>query len=179
MKLDLGLERTLMAICGYTRHLLATEQKRSDFKPDTAEISMMHSPACATVVAYITSTLNTVKTQLDGKNLKGMLFELGIRLHKLIYEHLLQYQYDSMGAMLAICDVNEYRTCIKELGCAQVVQLFDVLHALCNLLVVPADNLKQICVGEPLNQLEKTTLLSFIQLRSDYKTAKLSQILSK
>ena len=179
MKLDLGLERTLMAICSYIKHLLYTEQKRSDFKPETSEIKMMHSPACATVVAYITSTINTMKTQLDGKNLSAMLLEYGIRLHKLIYEHLLQYQYDSIGAMLAICDVNEYRTCIKDLGCEQVVQLFDVLHSLCNLLVVPPDNLRQICTGEPLSLLDKTTLLSFIQLRHDYKTARLAQVLGK
>lgn len=168
-----------MAICSYTRHLLATEQKRTDFKPETMEVSMMHSPACATVVAYITSTIHTMKTQLDGKNLSGMLLEYGVRLHKLIYEHLLQYQFDSIGAMLAICDVNEYRTCIKQLECDQVVQLFDVLHSLCNLLVVPADNLRQICTGEPLSLLDKTTLLSFIQLRHDYKTSKLGQVLGR
>lgn len=179
MKMDLGLERTLMAICGYTKHLLSSEQKRSDFKPDTSEVSMMHSSACASVVAYVTSTAAAIKAQLDGKNLKGMLVEFGFRLHKIIYEHLLQYQYNSIGAMLAICDVNEYRTCIKQLGCDQVIQLFDVLHSLCNLLVVPADNLRQVCLGEPLSLLDKTTLHSFIQLRHDYKTSKLANLLGK
>lgn len=179
MKLDLGLERTLMAICGYTKHLLSSEQKRSDFKPDTSDVSMMHSPACATVAAYITSTVSSIKAQLDGKNLQGMLVEFGFRLHKIIYEHLLQYQYDSMGAMLAICDVNEYRTCIKQLGSEHVVQLFDVLHSLCNLLVVPPDNLRQVCMGEPLSLLDRTTLHSFIQLRLDYKSSKLANLLGK
>lgn len=176
------MERTLTAICGYIRYLLATEQKRTDFKPDTPEISMMHSQACATVVAYIQSTIIFVKeqkTQLDGKNLEALLREFGFRLHRIIHDHLLQYQYDSIGAMLAICDVNEYRTCIKQMGCEQVVQLFDVLHSLCNLLVVPADNLRQVCVGEPLGLLDKVTLQSFIQLRSDYKTARLANILGK
>lgn len=179
MKLDLGLERTLMAICGYTRHLLATEQKRTDFKHEKPEEHMMHSPACAKVVSYVTVAMNAMKNQLDGKNLSGMLLEFGFRLHKIIYEHLLQYQYDSMGAMLAICDVNEYRTCAKQLGCEQVIQLFDVLHSLCNLLVVPTDNLRQICMGEPLSQLDKPILYSFIQLRQDYKSSKLTNILGK
>lgn len=168
-----------MAICGYIKYLLSTEQKRSDFKPDTAEISMMHSPACATVVAYVSSTIAAIKAQLDGKNLQGTLVEFGFRLHKIIYEHLLQYQYDSIGAMLAICDVNEYRTSIKQLASDQVIQLFDVLHSLCNLLVVPPDNLRQVCMGEPLSLLDKSTLHSFIQLRLDYKTSKLAHLLGK
>ena len=54
------------------------------------------------------------------------------------------------GAMLAICDVNEYRKCVKEFGILFVSQLFDTLHALCNLLVVVPDNLKQVCTGEQL-----------------------------
>ena len=52
--------------------------------------------------------------------------------------------------MLAICDVNEYRKCVKELGVADVEQLFDVLHSLCNLLVVVPENLRQVSSGELL-----------------------------
>ena len=52
--------------------------------------------------------------------------------------------------MLAICDVNEYRKCVKDLGVADVEQLFDVLHSLCNLLVVVPENLRQVSSGELL-----------------------------
>ena len=44
--------------------------------------------------------------------------------------------------MLAICDVNEYRKCVKELGVDLVTTLFDTLHSLCNLLVVVPENRK-------------------------------------
>ena len=54
------------------------------------------------------------------------------------------------GAMLAICDVNEYRKAVKEFNIPLVTQLFDTLHSLCNLLVVVPDNLKQVCSGEQL-----------------------------
>ena len=56
----------------------------------------------------------------------------------------------SLGAMLAICDVNEYRKCVKDFNNPFVSQLFDTLHALCNLLLVVPDNLKQVCTGEQL-----------------------------
>ena len=52
--------------------------------------------------------------------------------------------------MLAICDVNEYRKCVKDFNNPFVSQLFDTLHALCNLLLVVPDNLKQVCTGEQL-----------------------------
>lgn len=168
-----------MAICGYTKHLLTSEQKRTDFRPERSDMSMMHSKACSLVVTYITQTVSKIRQQLDGKNRLIMLHELGVRLHRIIYEHLLTFQYNSLGAMLAICDVNEYRTCIKQLDDGDLVSLFDVLHALCNLLVVPTDNLKQICVGEPLNSLDKPTLYSFIQLREDFKTERLGNILGR
>ena len=54
------------------------------------------------------------------------------------------------GAMLVICDINEYRKCVKEFNILLVTQLFNTLHALCNLLVVVPENLKQVCSGEEL-----------------------------
>ena len=52
--------------------------------------------------------------------------------------------------MLAICDVNEYRKAVKDFNIPLVTQLFDTLHALCNLLLVVPDNLTQVCTGEQL-----------------------------
>ncbi|CAC5366119.1 EXOC5 [Mytilus coruscus] len=55
-----------------------------------------------------------------------------------------------LGAMLVICDVNEYRRSIKDFKIPIVLELFEKLHALCNLLVVVPENLKQVCSGEQL-----------------------------
>lgn len=51
--------------------------------------------------------------------------------------------------MCLICDVNEYKKCIREIG-SPVIELFDTLHALCNLLLVKPENLKQVCYGDSL-----------------------------
>ena len=56
-----------------------------------------------------------------------------------------------LGAMLVICDVNEYRKLVKEEMCVPLVtQLFESLHALCNLLVVVPENIKVVSSGEQL-----------------------------
>ena len=83
-----------------------------------------------------------------------ILTELGIRFHRIIYEHLQQFQYNSMGALCAICDVNEYRKCVQEFKIPVVTTLFDTLHALCNLLLVLPENLKQVTKipSQPFNQ---------------------------
>lgn len=102
------------------------------------------------VVQYISSTIKRIQSCLDGKNAESVMLELGIRLHRVIFEHLQQFQFNSIGAMIAIMDVNEYRKSVKELHIPLVDTLFDTLHALCNLLLVKPENLKQVCTGETL-----------------------------
>jgi recyclin-1 len=174
-KLDLGLDRSLSAMVGYVKQLLTTEQKKLDFKPETEEGPLrMFSVACEKVVKYVNSQLQVIHYGLDGKNVDSVLTEFGIRFHRVVYEHILTFQYNSIGAMLLICDVNEYRKCVKDFQIPLIVQLFNTLHALCNLLVVVPENLKQVCSGEELRGMDRATLVTIIQLRSDYKTAKLA-----
>ncbi|XP_043680501.1 exocyst complex component 5 [Vespula pensylvanica] len=176
MKLDTGLERSISAIVGWVKIYLQNEQKKTDFKPDT-DVDTLSTPACLTVVQYVTGMIRHIRNTLDGKNLETALTELGIRFHKVIYDHLQQFQFNSAGAMCAICDMNEYRKCVKELDVDVVTSSFDTLHALCNLLLVKSENLKQVCSGDQLAVLDRSVLLNFIQLRTDYKTQKLANCL--
>lgn len=70
--------------------------------------------ACVKVCAYVRKQVEKIKNSMDGKNVDTVLMELGVRFHRLIYEHLQQYSYSCMGGMLAICDVAEYRKCAKD-----------------------------------------------------------------
>ncbi|XP_015185742.1 PREDICTED: exocyst complex component 5 [Polistes dominula] len=176
MKLDTGLERSISAIVGWVKIYLQNEQKKTDFKPDT-DVDTLSTPACLTVVQYVTGMIRQIRNTLDGKNLETALTELGVRFHKVIYDHLQQFQFNSAGAMCVICDMNEYRKCVKELDVDAVTSSFDTLHALCNLLLVKPENLKQVCSGDQLAVLDRSVLLNFIQLRTDYKTQKLANCL--
>ncbi|XP_068818673.1 exocyst complex component 5 [Capricornis sumatraensis] len=176
MKLDTGVDRTLNCMIGQMKHILAAEQKKTDFKPeDENNVLIQYTNACVKVCAYVRKQVEKIKNSMDGKNVDTVLMELGVRFHRLIYEHLQQYSYSCMGGMLAICDVAEYRRCAKDFKIPLVLQLFDTLHALCNLLVVNPDNLKQVCSGEQLANLDKNILHSFVQLRADYRSARLAR----
>ncbi|OXB57944.1 hypothetical protein ASZ78_009351 [Callipepla squamata] len=170
------LIRTLNCMIGQMKHILAAEQKKTDFKPeDENNVLIQYTNACVKVCSYVRKQVEKIRKSMDGKNVDTVLMELGVRFHRLIYEHLQQYSYSCMGGMLAICDVAEYRKCAKDFKIALVLQLFDTLHALCNLLVVAPDNLKQVCSGEQLANLDKNILHSFVQLRVDYRSARLAR----
>lgn len=176
VKLDTGIDRTINCMVGQMKHILATEQKKTDFRPeDENNVMIQYTTACAKVCAYVSRQVEHVRKSMDGKNVDTVLTELGVRFHRLIHEHLQQYSYSSMGGMLAICDVAEYRRCAKDFRVPLVLQLFDTLHALCNLLVVAPDNLKQVCSGEQLTNLDRNLLHAFVQLRVDYRSARLGR----
>ncbi|KAJ8308969.1 hypothetical protein KUTeg_013843 [Tegillarca granosa] len=176
-KIDTGLDKSITSIAGWIRNILSAEQKKSDFKPEDDDAMMQM--ACSKVVKFMATILQSIHTSLDGKNIQVVLLELGTRFHRVVFEHLQQFQYNSLGAMLVICDVNEYRKCVKDFKIPVVTEMFEKLHALCNLLVVVPENLKQVCGGDQLIGLDKTVLHSFIQLRADYKTARLATLMNQ
>ncbi|XP_072929894.1 exocyst complex component 5 [Epargyreus clarus] len=177
-KLDAGLERAISAVVGWVKLHLQTEQKKTDFKPE-GDIDTLASSACVAVVSYLNTVTDKIHANLEGDNLNSVSLELAVRLHRVIYEHLQNFQFNSAGAMIAICDVKEYRCAACGRGAAPppAHALFDALHALCNLLLVKPENLHQVCEGETLAELDQSILHNFIQLRSDYKSHKLSSFL--
>lgn len=55
-KIDTGLDRTLAAITGYVKFLLAAEQKKTDFKPDDDNAMLaMVSPVSAASFKTLTT----------------------------------------------------------------------------------------------------------------------------
>ncbi|KAJ8975924.1 hypothetical protein NQ317_014884 [Molorchus minor] len=122
-KINTGLDRSLIAIATWVKLYLQTDQKKSDFKPDTDDFDTVASPACKAVSQYVSGIIKEIKAKLDGNNVTAVLQELGVRLHRVVYDHMLQFQYNTAGAMVAICDLNEYRLCTKPMG-PLVAELF-------------------------------------------------------
>lgn len=173
-KLDTGLDRVLTAIVGWTKYLLQFEQKKTDFKPESEDVIVKEAtPACTKVVKFLKLCAEKIRDCLDGKNVELTLLELGTRFHRVVYEHLQQFQYNSLGAVYVMYDINEYKECVQDFKIPLLNSLFETLYVLCNLLVVKPANLKQVCLEDQLASLDKTVILNFVQLRADYKTAKL------
>jgi len=177
-KLDQGLDRSLAAVAGWVRTVLNAEQKKTDFNPVGGEEALpVASTACLKVVRWVAGLTEKLRDCLDGRNVEWVLQELGVRLHRAIYEHLMQFQFASAGAMTLICDMQEYRKCVADWKLGVVTALFDTLHAMCNLLILPPENLRGAAMGDQLASVDKTILDNWLQLRVDYKSARLANCL--
>lgn len=176
-KVDAGLDRTLSALVGWVKTILAGEQKKSDFNPPVTAHATTSTTACMRVVKFVNYQVEKIRDSLDGKNIELVLLELGLRLHRVIYDHLQQFTYSSAGVMAVICDVQEYRRCVSEWKVVPVNALFDTLHAMCNLLILPPENLRGAAQGDQLASLDRTILDNWIQLRVDYKSERLGSYL--
>jgi len=171
----MGIDKCLLSIIGWMKHILKVEQKRTDFSTDQPP-QQQCTNACSILCKYVKKAIEAFQKSLDGNNVDAVLKDFGTRFHRTIYEHLQQFSFSSMGGMMAICDVNEYSKCAEHLKQPFVKSLFESLHSLCNLLVVAPENLRQVCSGDQFANLDRGVLHSFVQLRSDYKSSRLGRI---
>ena len=65
--------------------------------------------ACGKVVKYLSGQVDTIRFCLDGKNVDAVLMEIGMRFHRVVYDHLLQFQYNSMGMCCSLILPSTFR----------------------------------------------------------------------
>lgn len=121
----------------------------------------------------IEEQISRIEQNLDGKNLIDVLNEFGLRFHRLITDHVFKFEYNISGGLIMLQDISEYKKCSKKFRSSTVEQLFSILHALVNLLVVVPENLRQVINEGHLASLTRDIIESFVQLRTDYKSARL------
>lgn len=184
LKLNDGLEKSISACINWIRSTLNNDQKRTDFKPENEELTpAVSTSACSKVCKFVKTVIGKILDCLDGENVNTVYTEFGVRFYKTIYEHLQKFEFSSIGAMIAISDVKAYSSAIqivprdassKTLPDDKVVaDMFQVLHNLCNLWVVPPENLKQLCGDDGLSGVDRNILDTFVQLRADFRSSRL------
>lgn len=174
-KIETGIEKSITQMVASVKQQLSTHQKKHDYRPDVPLVE--GTQACSQAVGYISKCCQVMRLSLDGKNLEIVLMELGVRLHRVLYEHIQQFIINELGAMVIICDMNDYRRVMKDFKNSFLDELFENLQTLCNIFVVKAENLAQVCSEEPYANFDRSVLQVMIQLRSDYKTAKLQKLI--
>lgn len=121
----MGLERQLNIIQGYVKYVLTVEQKKTDFRPEdeSRDLNVMSNvclkknlnafylfvQACLLVVSFLNRVVERIKDGVDGGNLLIVLNDLGDRLYTIILTHIRSFNYNTSGAMLLLCDINEYK----------------------------------------------------------------------
>lgn len=100
-KLDTGLDRSINALIGWIKVYLQSEQKKNDFRPDT-DVDTVASSACLNVVQNIMPIILQVKRCMDGENLNAIMKDFGVRFHRVILEHLQQFQFNTAGNFVVV-----------------------------------------------------------------------------
>ncbi|XP_047315616.1 exocyst complex component SEC10b [Impatiens glandulifera] len=172
-----GLQQCIETVMAEVDRLLSAEQKAADYRSPDDGLIPDHRPtsACSRVVAYLSRVLESAFTALEGLNKQAFLTELGNRLHKGLLLHWQKFTFNPSGGLRLKRDITEYGEFVRSFNAPTVDEKFELLGIMANVFIVAPESLSSLFEGTP--SIRKDAL-KFIQLREDYKSAKLATKLS-
>ncbi|ONK57962.1 uncharacterized protein A4U43_C09F6210 [Asparagus officinalis] len=172
-----GLLQCIDTVMAEVERLLSTEQKATDYRSPDDGITPDHRPtnACIRVVAYLSRVLEVAFTALEGLNKQSFLSEMGNRLHQGLLNHWQKFTFSPSGGLRIKRDITEYGDFVRSFNAPSVDEKIELLSIAANVFVVAPDSLASLFEGNP--SIRKDAL-TFIQLRDDYKSAKIASRLS-
>ncbi|KAL8540425.1 hypothetical protein ACS0TY_001868 [Phlomoides rotata] len=168
-----GLQQCIETVMSEVERLLSAEQKATDYRSPDDGITPDHRPtnACIRVVAYLSRVLESAFTALEGLNKQSFLTELGNRLHKGLLNHWQKFTFNPSGGLRLKRDITEYGEFVRSFNAPTVDEKFELLGILANVFIVAPESLSTLFEGTPSIRKDAQR---FIQLRDDYKSAKLA-----
>ncbi|KAL8114109.1 exocyst complex component SEC10b [Apium graveolens] len=172
-----GLQQCIETVMAEVERLLSAEQKATEYRSPDDGLIPDHRPttACTSVVAYLSRVLEAAFTALDGLNKQAFLTELGNRLHKGLLNHWQKFTFNPSGGLRLKRDITEYGDFVRSFNAPSVDEKFELLGIMANVFIVAPESLSSLFEGTP--GLKKDAQ-RFVQLREDYKSAKLASKLS-
>uniref|UniRef100_A0A803NXC7 Uncharacterized protein n=1 Tax=Cannabis sativa TaxID=3483 RepID=A0A803NXC7_CANSA len=172
-----GLQQCIETVMAEVERLLSAEQKTTDYRSPDDGIAPDHRPtnACTRVVAYLSRVLESAFTALEGLNKQAFLTELGNRLHKGLLNHWQKFTFNPSGGLRLKRDITEYGEFVRSFNAPSVDEKFELLGIMANVFIVAPESLSTLFEGTPSIRKDAQR---FIQLREDYKSAKLAARLS-
>lgn len=173
-----GLQICIDTIMAEVERLLAAEQKAIDYKPLDDGNAPDHRPtnACTKVTAYLEHMLEAAYGALEGLNKQAFMTELGNRLYKGLLAHWQRFTFSASGGLRLKRDVSEYAEFVRSFKAPAVDEKFELLGTLVNVFIVAPDSLPTL-VDSSLKQ-ARTEAMRFIELREDYRSAKIASRLT-
>ncbi|CAH1412011.1 unnamed protein product [Lactuca virosa] len=172
-----GLQQCIDIVIVEVDRVLSTEQKPTDYRSADDNLMADHRPtvACTRVVAYLSRMLESAFTALEGLNKQSFLSELGNRVHKAVTTHWLKFSFNASGGLKLKRDITEYGDFLRNFNTPTVDEKFELLSILANIFIVAPESLASLIEGTPSI---KKDAQRFVQLRDDYRSARLASKLS-
>ncbi|KAI3441763.1 WRKY domain-containing protein [Psidium guajava] len=172
-----GLQLCIETVMAEVERLLSAEQKTTDYRSPDDGIAPDHRPtnACTRVVAYLSRVLEAAFTGLESQNKRAFLTELGNRLYKVLRNHWQKFTFNPSGGLRLKRDITEYGEFVRSFNAPSIDEKFETLGIMANVFIVAPESLSTLFEGTPSIRKDAQR---FIQLREDYKSAKLAARLS-
>uniref|UniRef100_A0A2P2M2D9 Exocyst complex component SEC10-like n=3 Tax=Rhizophora mucronata TaxID=61149 RepID=A0A2P2M2D9_RHIMU len=172
-----GLQQCIETVMAEVERLLSAEQKTTDYRSPDDGIAPDHRPttACTRVVAYLSRVLEAAFTALEGLNKQAFLTELGNRLHKGLLNHWQKFTFNPSGGLRLKRDITEYGEFVRSFNAPSIDEKFELLGIMANVFIVAPESLSTLFEGTPSIRKDAQR---FIQLREDYKSARLASKLN-
>ncbi|TVU51544.1 hypothetical protein EJB05_02979 [Eragrostis curvula] len=172
-----GLLQCIDTVMSEVERLLSSEQKATDYRSPDDGAAPDHRPtnACTRVVAYLSRVLDVAFSSLEGLNKQSFLTELGNRLHKGLLNHWQKFTFSPSGGLRLKRDITEYGEFVRSFNAPSIDEKFELLGIMANVFIVAPESLSSLFEGTP--SIRKDAV-RFIQLRDDYKTAKIASMLN-
>ncbi|XP_028057999.1 exocyst complex component 5-like [Camellia sinensis] len=168
-----GLQQCIETVMAEVERLLSAEQKAPDYRSPDDGIGPDHraTNACSRVVAYLSRVLEAAFTALEGLNKQAFLTELGNRLQKGLINHWQKFTFNPSGGLRLKRDITEYGEFVRRFNTPSVDEKFELLGIMANVFIVAPESLSSLFEGTPSIRKDAQR---FIELREDYKSAKLA-----
>ncbi|XP_042394819.1 exocyst complex component 5-like [Zingiber officinale] len=172
-----GLQQCIETVMAEVERLLSSEQKTTDYRTPDDGNAPDHRPtnACIRVVGYLSRVLESAFNALEGLNKQSFLTDLGNRLHKGLVNHWQKFTFSPSGGLRLKRDITEYGEFVRSFSAPSIDEKFELLGIVANCFIVAPESLASLFEGTP-SSIRKDAL-RFIQLREDFKTAKISSML--
>ncbi|CAL4903623.1 unnamed protein product [Urochloa decumbens] len=172
-----GLLLCIDTVMSEVERLLSSEQKATDYRSPDDGAAPDHRPtnACIRIVAYLSRVLEVAFNSLEGLNKQSFLTELGNRLHKGLLTHWQKFTFSPSGGLRLKRDITEYGDFVRSFNAPSIDEKFEQLGIVANVFIVAPESLASLFEG---TQSIRKDALRFIQLRDDYKTAKIASMLN-
>ncbi|KAF8658359.1 hypothetical protein HU200_059407 [Digitaria exilis] len=172
-----GLLQCIDTVMSEVERLLSSEQKATDYRTPDDGAAPDHRPtnACIRIVAYLSRVLEVAFNALEGLNKQSFLTELGNRLHKGLLNHWQKFTFSPSGGLRLKRDITEYGDFVRSFNAPSIDEKFELLGIVANVFIVAPESLASLFEGTP--SIRKDAL-RFIQLRDDYKSAKIASMLN-
>jgi hypothetical protein len=161
-------------------------QKKQDFRPKDVELESLQTPTCLTICTFLGRAGKHASAAVDGQNAEKFFSELGVELHRMLFDHFKKFQVNATGGLMVTQDIAKYVSVVRDWPLTKEVALMvELLTEIGSLFIVGSEALREKSRGLAPGQtgggkgkLSKSNFRAFVQRRDDAGSVGIQSILA-